>query len=150
VTSLIDVALVDHQGKGTCLNLVMEYEPFTVKNLLEHSDEVPFEERESLKLFYSLLCGLNFVHSAGIMHRDLKPSNLLMSTDGHVRICDFGLGRAPPKSNQGLQRGMTRRRIASELKERAETSEGRKDSTRRELSNHVATRWYRAPEIILI
>ena len=42
---------------------------------------------------FNVLCGLNFVHSAGILHRDLKPSNVLISEDCTARICDFGLAR---------------------------------------------------------
>ena len=42
---------------------------------------------------YHLLCGLYFVHSAGVIHRDLKPSNILVSEDCTAKICDFGLAR---------------------------------------------------------
>ena len=44
-------------------------------------------------IMFNVLCGLNFVHSAGILHRDLKPSNVLISEDCTARICDFGLAR---------------------------------------------------------
>ena len=42
---------------------------------------------------FNLLCGLKFIHSAGIMHRDIKPANLLIMHDCTVKICDFGLSR---------------------------------------------------------
>ena len=44
-------------------------------------------------IMYHLLCGLNFVHSAGVIHRDLKPANVLVSEDCTAKICDFGLAR---------------------------------------------------------
>ena len=34
------------------------------------------------------------MHSAEVIHRDLKPSNLLLNSDCHLRICDFGLARS--------------------------------------------------------
>eukprot|EP01147_Barroeca_monosierra_P003061 gene3061-5838_t len=70
---------------------------------------------------YQLLRGLKYIHSANVIHRDLKPSNLLLNTNCDLKICDFGLSRiADPRMNlQGV------------------------------LTEYVATRWYRAPEIML-
>lgn len=56
-----------------------------------------------------------------MLHRDLKPSNLLLNTTCDLKICDFGLARvADPEHNHA---GF--------------------------LTEYVATRWYRAPEIML-
>lgn len=44
-------------------------------------------------IMYHVLCGLNFVHSAGVIHRDLKPANILLNDDCAAKICDFGLSR---------------------------------------------------------
>lgn len=46
-----------------------------------------------LKIFYNILCSINFIHTSGIMHRDIKPANILINSDCSVRICDFGLAR---------------------------------------------------------
>ncbi|CAE7241693.1 erkB [Symbiodinium sp. KB8] len=73
-------------------------------------------------VIYQLLRSLLFMHSAGLLHRDIKPSNLLLNSDCHVRVCDFGLCRS----------------IA-----------GVESSSSAMLTDYVATRWYRAPEILL-
>ncbi|XP_056278173.1 cyclin-dependent kinase 20 isoform X2 [Pseudoliparis swirei] len=65
-----------------------------------------------------LLTGVTFLHHNNIMHRDLKPANLLISSSGHLKIADFGLAR-----------------LFSEQEERL-------------YSHQVATRWYRAPELL--
>lgn len=49
-------------------------------------------------IIFQILCGLHYIHSAGVIHRDLKPGNILINANCHVKICDFGLAR-------GLQEG---------------------------------------------
>lgn len=65
---------------------------------------------------------MKFIHSAGVIHRDLKPGNLLVNADCELKICDFGLSRGY---------GTT------------------PDENATHLTEYVATRWYRAPEIML-
>ncbi|CAE6941485.1 mapk15 [Symbiodinium sp. CCMP2592] len=40
---------------------------------------------------YQILKALKYVHSGGVLHRDLKPANVLLNSNCHVRLCDFGL-----------------------------------------------------------
>ncbi|XP_067135261.1 mitogen-activated protein kinase 1-like isoform X2 [Centruroides vittatus] len=70
---------------------------------------------------YQILRGLLYIHSANVLHRDLKPSNILLNTCCDLKICDFGLARIadPDHDHTGF------------------------------LTEYVATRWYRAPEIML-
>ncbi|KAK6054758.1 hypothetical protein COOONC_07736 [Cooperia oncophora] len=69
----------------------------------------------------NILRGLKYIHSANVIHRDLKPSNILLNSNCDLKICDFGLARItdPRKDHTGF------------------------------LTEYVATRWYRAPEIML-
>ena len=78
---------------------------------------------EHIQFFlYQILRGLKYVHSCGILHRDLKPRNLLVNSNCDLKICDFGLARS------NINNLMTPSAI---------------------LTDYIATRWYRAPEVIL-
>ncbi|KAI0002040.1 CMGC/MAPK protein kinase [Russula vinacea] len=74
---------------------------------------------------YQTLRALKSIHSAGIVHRDLKPANLLVNANCDLKVCDFGLARMVKASGaqEGKGAGM--------------------------MTEYVATRWYRAPEIML-
>jgi len=62
----------------------------------------PFTEDHIKLLIYSLLRGLKFIHSAGVIHRDLKPTNIGISQNSDLTILDFGLARV---ATNGLQTG---------------------------------------------
>ena len=82
----------------------------------------PLTDAHFQSFIYQILCGLKYVHSANVLHRDLKPGNLLVNADCELKICDFGLARGfsqDPDENRGY------------------------------MTEYVATRWYRAPEIML-
>ncbi|XP_054564470.1 mitogen-activated protein kinase 15 [Eptesicus fuscus] len=74
-------------------------------------------------IFYQLLRAAKFLHSGRVIHRDQKPSNVLLDASCLVKLCDFGLARCLG----GLPEG----------------PEGQA------LTEYVATRWYRAPEVLL-
>ncbi len=49
---------------------------------------------DTLRLAHEMCDALNAAHTHKIVHRDIKPSNILIGTDGHARLSDFGIARA--------------------------------------------------------
>ena len=82
----------------------------------------PLSDEHCQFFLYQILRGLKYMHSAGILHRDLKPRNLLVNANCDLKICDFGLARP----------------VIGDIK--VSTSQ---------MTDYVATRWYRAPELLL-
>ena len=76
--------------------LIMEYVDYDLRDLLSANFELTEEHVEII--LYNSLCALNFLSSANIVHRDIKPENILVDKNCNVKICDFGLSRALPKS----------------------------------------------------
>ncbi|MDY6049430.1 MAG: serine/threonine-protein kinase [Corynebacterium sp.] len=60
----------------------------------ELSRRVKLPEAEALGVLAQAAHGLSDIHLAGMIHRDIKPGNLLISSDGTVKITDFGIAKA--------------------------------------------------------
>lgn len=75
-------------------------------------------------ILYQVLKALKICHEADLLHRDLKPSNLLLNEECLCKVADFGLARSLRALKQGEEAASV-------------------------LTDYVATRWYRAPEIML-
>lgn len=81
-------------GRGVSVPyIVMEYvEGHTVKDLL--SDGTPVPINEAVEIVSGVLSALEYSHAAGLVHRDIKPGNIMLTTDGKVKVMDFGIARA--------------------------------------------------------
>lgn len=76
------------------LSLVVEY--VNGWSLAEHVAQYgSFPEPLVAEITRQLIGGLAYLHSRGVTHRDLKPANVLVTRDGVVKICDFGVSAAP-------------------------------------------------------
>jgi cell cycle related kinase len=103
---------------GANLVLVMPFVPCNLASLLAERD-APLPEAHAACLSRMLLEGLHAIHHHGLLHRDLKPGNLLLDASGRLLIADFGQARLRPREHDTAS-----------------------------LSHAVATRWYRAPELL--
>ncbi|EAR92424.2 MEK kinase (macronuclear) [Tetrahymena thermophila SB210] len=147
------------------LYVVTEYCQSDLKKLFKSPIHLCMIQVQTLT--YNILTGIKYLHSAEVLHRDLKPANVLINEDCSVKICDFGLAR----SVEGIEgahiyddrnsNSPQKQQTSSQSPEKpAATSSGRpklskekginSKTTKRELTGHVVTRWYRAPELILL
>ena len=113
------VELKEAFRKKGIVYLVFEY---VQSNLLEVLQKSPdgLDPEIIRSLIYQLLKGLAYLHSLNIMHRDIKLQNLLISDRKQLKICDFGFARNIKRSQSEQQ-----------------------------LTDYVATRWYRPPELLV-
>ncbi|GBG86517.1 hypothetical protein CBR_g41511 [Chara braunii] len=103
-------------GVRTCI--VMEFVPRNLLSLLIDKDGLGLEKDVVRHFIFELCKAISFMHEQNVIYRDVKPENLLITQDGHLKVCDFGFAR-------------------------------HLDVDRSQLTPYVATRWYRAPELLI-
>ncbi|XP_015436934.1 PREDICTED: mitogen-activated protein kinase HOG1 [Dufourea novaeangliae] len=105
--------------------LVFEYMETDLHNVIKKGNLL--KDIHKVFIMYQLFKAIKYIHSGNVIHRDLKPSNVLLNAQCHCKIADFGLARSVTQIGEG-------------------DGETGSDPT---LTDYVATRWYRAPEILV-
>ena len=118
-----------------------------------------------------MLCAVKYLHESNVIHRDLKPANILINEDCSIKLCDYGLARSitgvetsdmifktneekeiqhnvPMMDDQSSSKTEEERK--ENVREKIMATKDQRKNMKRELTGHVVTRWYRAPEIILL
>ena len=149
----------------------MEYAESDLKKILKSSINLEFLHIQTI--IYNLLCAIKYLHESKVIHRDLKPANVLINEDCSVKLCDYGLARSvtgvesaemilkkaekddTPMDVSDTQSNasdvkMTTEENKNDMKSRLLATKDQRKNMKRELTGHVVTRWYRAPEIILL
>lgn len=73
--------------------IVMEYvEGITLKTYIEKKGQLSFKEAVSIAI--QVARGIEAAHNKQITHRDIKPQNIIISTEGKVKVTDFGIAKA--------------------------------------------------------
>lgn len=146
IVQIYDIIEPSHMRSFDELYIVMELCDSDMKKLIK--TDVLLTPLHINTLLYNLLVGLKYLHSAGIWHRDLKPANCLVNQDCSVKICDFGLSRATSSVQHAPLPNTPRGdEDASEVSGPVVPHTAK---AKRTMTRHVVTRWYGAPELILL
>ena len=91
--NIVALRHVIESKSGNDVYLVFEY----METDLEAVSGQPTRRRAQARVAYQLLKALIYLHSAGVIHSDVKPSNLLLNSNGHMKLGDFGSDRGVPR-----------------------------------------------------
>jgi serine/threonine-protein kinase len=104
IVQIVDLGRAEGPSGESLLFMAMEYvEGLDLNQLLRRLSQkkVPLPLEFAIHIVHEVLSALDFAHRAtdgtkplGIVHRDVSPSNVLMSLEGEVKLCDFGIAKA--------------------------------------------------------
>jgi serine/threonine protein kinase len=101
------IQVYDLIDAGDIVAIVMEYvKGQSLKDLISKKGKINQADIEYL--FPQLLLSLEHVHKAGFIHRDIKPSNFMLSSNGVIKLTDFGIAKDKNSAiytETGLQMG---------------------------------------------
>ena len=87
------VAIYDMGNDEDVQYIVMEYiDGFSLDELIKAKKKLPW--RNTLKISSQILSAVDHAHKNNIIHRDIKPLNIMITTEGEVKLTDFGIARA--------------------------------------------------------
>lgn len=87
------VTIFDHFQENNTAYIVMEYiEGKSLREIIG-SRTTPFTFDEAMSIMKPCMEALSKVHEKGMIHRDFTPDNILMTTDGRIKVIDFGSSR---------------------------------------------------------
>lgn len=87
IARLLDAGLTDDHQRFLVLELV------TGKDIKAYVQDAALDQRAILTLFRQILSAVAFAHSQLVIHRDIKPGNVMVTTDGQVKLLDFGVAK---------------------------------------------------------
>ncbi|MHC5077130.1 MAG: serine/threonine protein kinase, partial [Planctomycetota bacterium] len=88
--NICNIHEIDQTGEGQLFVVMACYEGETLKEKIERE---PLKIDKAIDIAIQISQGLTKAHEKGIIHRDIKPSNIFITTDGIVKIIDFGLAK---------------------------------------------------------
>ncbi len=93
------VQVYDYGEEGDIAYIVMEFvRGKELKSSFDANER--FDIKTTVRLMCELLDALNFAHDAGVIHRDIKPANVMIDSDGHAKLADFGVARISDPDRQ--------------------------------------------------
>ncbi|GMF30687.1 unnamed protein product [Phytophthora fragariaefolia] len=126
------------------LYIVMDLMDTDMHRVIQSSQSL--SDAHAKYFLHQLLRGVKYLHDNGVLHRDLKPGNLLLSKTCQLKIADFGLARKLPRVLGSSGSTLERPRSAPASTSGSSSS---RILERPPMTEHVVTRWYRAPELML-
>lgn len=91
------VNLLDVGKQDDCRYLVMEYvNGRTLKDVID--EQAPLRPELAAQISIRILSALQHAHNNKIIHRDIKPQNILVHSEGHIKVADFGIARMAGKN----------------------------------------------------